>query len=1699
MPEELDRPESESRVNDAEISQPACTAVQLALVSLLKSWGVAPATVTGHSSGEIAAAFAAGLISFRAAVAIAYFRGQAAAQLAQEHDQKGAMLALGTSAEAASTLLQENDEKNGGYATVAAINSPQSVTVSGDESAIANIHKTAEARGSFARRLKVEVAYHSRHMEQAAGSYLASIKPFCNMERPSLDDNNDYSHAMFISSVTGCVAGSDTVDASYWVKNLLQPVRFADAVESIFSMPQNNEVNGEQRKSTNKTSNVVVVEIGPHSALKTPIKQTVDGLRQRSDRQTQFTYMPSLVRGTGGEEALLGLAGDLFCMGSPIDLGPVNQTDHHNSHVLTDLPPYAWDKSARYMLKSRIVRDKLHPGQPYHPLLGWKSPYAEGGEQKFRQVFTLDEMPWIRDHNVGGHVVFPMTGYLSMAIEALRRVTPTLPTTILVREFYAKRSLVIEEDERIDITTKLKEAATGTETFSSTAWAFEILTWSEAHGWTSHCHGRIEPESREMTMESPALKASAPLIGSGDLKERDPKREYATGGPGGTKYGPAFRAMVGLWEGPGCTVMESQLRELDLSLPCDYGSPVSVDPPTLDGMVQGIGPLQETDGKKPAQMPNYVSRFRISNTIPANEKQRLKIVTRLLSYDTKAGSMRISIAAFAQQQHPDSLMPVAEWESVTFRSIGSEDAAGGSTSSLPAGFCWDLVPSLDFAQGSDAAKMLAVDYPFEEDEIARRNQLNCISVYYMDRALKQMAGEDFSQLPSHLSSFLSWAKKSVAQQESAFEAEGEGEGEGENEPSSLLARVSNRDSQGELLCAVGEQLVPILRGEVQPLEIMLKDDMLSRHYENEKANACGNQVLAKCVGHLPDIIPEMHVLEIGAGTGSGTLPVLQELSRGAEESPGFLSYTFTDISTGFFENARTRLAKWSQHITYKKLDIGQDPVPQGFSLEVYDVVIASNVLHATPNLPITLDHVRSLLKPNGKLFLFEGMRHPPLAFPFALLPGWWLSEDEYRSREDGPLLPEETWQRLLSAQGFSGVDGAISDYPCSPEHMLGVLWSTRVGAQEDSHDVGPPITICGPLMDDEEEEFAQVVSEHVADRLGCSSSVKPFMEIDPADDDSFCIFIDSPRNSILRDLPSSESFDALKAALLETTGMLWVVPEDHPPEAATVKGMLRALRLESGSKNLLSLENAPCTSEGTVAIAKLAQRLRDQELTTSDDKDFVWHKGTIHLPRFRPQAAAKEVFASEAGIPFRSMQSVWQGDDVSLEMTVDTAGSPDSIYFRRTDVLRQPVGDDEILVRVEAAGVNFRDLLLVLGSIPWSPPGFEGVGVVVRTGSRVTDVQPGDRVFYGTLEGGSFATHMRMHSWRASKIPDGISSADAASIPVAYSTAVMALMRIARLRKGESVLVHAATGAVGQACIVLAQHLGARIFATAGTPTKREFLRETFGIPRDHIFSSRTPEFRDSILCATDNKGVDVIVNSLSGNLLQETWSLVADFGRFVEIGKRDFLQNSHLAMRPFDRNVTFSGVDLRAYFDKRPQELRECLLEVVDLLQRGIIAPIRPVTTLPVSQIATGLRKLQSGQNVGKIIVTMGPEDSVLAECPPPLAAPSGGLLRPNATYIITGGTGGIGLSLAPWMVDNGARNVVLLGRSGASRNEVKKLLERHEGTEVRMRAVACDVGSRTELEHALQSIQDLPPVRGVVHGALYLRVSCHHSGQIC
>ncbi|MCJ1251296.1 hypothetical protein MMC30_008528 [Trapelia coarctata] len=1683
LAEDLRKSEAEgSRVNDAEISQPACTAVQLGLVMLLRSWGMSPTVVAGHSSGEIAAAYTAGFLSFKTAMAIAFFRGRSTVELHEKSDSiRGGMIALGIDIDTATTLLEST--AGVGRAGIVAINSPNSVTVSGDMSAIDAIEQIANAQGLFNRKLKVGVAYHSHHMELVAASYQAAIEPYCDADRTSTNLNNNKTpdQVVFFSSVTGRRERADTLtSASYWVKNLVSPVRFLEAVQGVVSTAD----------SGSKVANVIV-EVGPHAALKGPINQTLQSMSE-----TQAIYLPTLVRGTDATKTVLGLVGRMFIMGSSLDFAAVNKTNANSACVLTDLPPYEWNKNASYLHKSPISVQKMHPGHTYTPLLGWKMP-SEGNEHTFRQVFTLDEMPWIRDHKVVGDVLFPFSGFVSLAVDAFRTVTGATSelSSVLIRELHVKRGLKVDENQRVDISTKLRPAETGTGTFSSTVWAFEVMTWAESTRWATHVYGRIEAGTADMaTAGSPARTTAEKLLSMAKPTAENAEEEYKVFQKSGVSFGPTFKNMVGLWTAPSTAVHETVLRQIDeaLSLP-SRGSHITVDPPTLDTLFHSaiIVAGKNHQDPRPVFVPVYISRYQISNMIPATAGQKFTTVTHRLGLDEKSGRLHLEFVIFASA--PSGPVPCLEVDMTMQRITQPDNDIEQSMEGLPNGYYESLVPHVGLVDGNTLAEALA-DYDLDHSQLLMRRQFAAVGRHFLAHALKVTANDDRSNMPSHFSKFLRWAKGRVAEFDDL------------QVTSQLIDEVSRGSATGELLCAVGKQIPRILRGQVELLEIMMKDGLLTRHYEDDMATHRGNQALSKYVAGLGELNPKLRILEVGAGTGSATLPILEALSGGDSDkndiSPKFSHYTFTDISSGFFEGARKKLARWPQ-LTYNKLDIGRDPAEQGFDVGTYDLVIATNVLHATPDIQETVRNIRTLLKPGtGKLGILEVVHNDdPVALPFTLLPGWWLVSDDFRGSENGPLMSQDNWHRLFTSNGFSGVEGAIEDWPGAAEHSMSAYWTTRIDEDDDFglddglSDTPKSVTICGPMATPEEMKLAEAVSEAVEQSLGIPApQIQSLSEFDGVQD-SFCIFLDSGKSSFLTTLASEHDFDMLKSILLESNGLLWVTPKNDSPEYSRIKGILRTLRLEDASKKFLQVDTIPDDPvQGAAVVAQLARSLvRDRAPTAFREQEFVWRNGMIHVPRLRRLRETEETFAIEAGVSIRKEQNIWEshGPESAIRMSIDTPGSIDSIYFERHSLTRTSLGDDEIIVKVDAVGVNFRDLLLLLGTIPWSLPGVEGAGTVVQAGSNVSHVQTGDRVLYMVQEGG-FSTYVRMSGLRACKLPQSISAADAASLPTAYSTALMCLDRVARVRRGESVLIHAASGAVGQACIRLAQNIGAVVFATAGSVEKREFLHKTFAIPEDRIYSSRTPEFRQGILNKTDGKGVDVVVNSLSGQLLQETWSLIAEFGRFIEIGKKDVLDNSHLGMRNFYRNVTFTCVDLDQYFVKRPEFLKECLIEIVDMLERKVIGPIQPVTKLPVSEVVSGFRKLQSGNNIGKIVTILGPGEKVMAESPSPLQQ-QGKLLHTNATYVITGGTGGIGRSLVAWMLDNGAANVILLGRSGASNPDVAKIIQQNNqpASGIHVRAIACDVASRAGLGAALDAIKDLPPVRGVIHGSLYLRDS--------
>lgn len=349
--------------------------MQLALVQLLDNWGIQPHSVTGHSSGEIAAAYAADALSFESCLAIAYHRGLSAQKISEDFPGiQGAMLALGTNPNVATGMISALKCTD---VTIACINSPSSITASGTAQAIDELKEAAETRKIFARKLDVDVAYHSAHMKLVAEHYrsaLGKIKP-----SPS-------KKALFYSSLTGVKVNTLALGTTYWVNNLTSPVQFAKAFQSCCSL--------DDGKSLPEHSVTHVVEIGPHSALKAPIR---DILAVAQKKKYKIGYSSALVRKENGVVSIMNLASELFMRGCDVNLAAINLArDIDTRKVLSDLPPYPWNHENKYWHESRITRQQRLGPHPRHDILGCRIPESSDLEPSWRNILRLDDVPWVR-------------------------------------------------------------------------------------------------------------------------------------------------------------------------------------------------------------------------------------------------------------------------------------------------------------------------------------------------------------------------------------------------------------------------------------------------------------------------------------------------------------------------------------------------------------------------------------------------------------------------------------------------------------------------------------------------------------------------------------------------------------------------------------------------------------------------------------------------------------------------------------------------------------------------------------------------------------------------------------------------------------------------------------------------------------------------------------------------------------------------------------------------------------------------------------------------------------------------------------------------------------------------------------------------------------------------------------------------------
>lgn len=573
---------------------------------------------------------------------------------------------------------------------------------------------------------------------------------------------------------------------------------------------------------------------------------------------------------------------------------------------------------------------------------------------------------------------------------------------------------------------------------------------------------------------------------------------------------------------------------------------------------------------------------------------------------------------------------------------------------------------------------------------------------------------------------------------------------------------------------------------------------------------------------------------------------------------------------------------------------------------------------------------------------------------------------------------------------------------------------------------------------------------------------------------------------------TSQGFTNLQRLLTESAGVLWVTRGAYLnatiPTANMAVGLCRTIRSETAAA-IATLDLDPeseLSSQGTEKLI-LEAFAKVFVATEAGDMEYSEKDGALVVPRIINDDAMnlfvhREVQSDSCAPYLQDFASSRR-----LKMNFGTAGALDSLYFHDDQAMEVALGELEIEIDVRATGMNFKDVVIAMGQLSQPYLGIECAGVVSRVGHGVTSLAVGDKVC--AMSHGAYSTVARCPASSAARIPASMSFETAASIPVVYCTAYYGLIDLGRLCEGEKVLIHAAAGGVGQAAIQLAKMQGAEIFATVGSPEKKKFIMESYGIPESHIFSSRDTSFGPSIRDATAGKGVDVIINSLAGDLLRESWDCIGHFGRFIEIGKRDITSNTRLEMTKFEHNATFSSVDLTVLASEKPKRMAATFADVMELFESDTVKPIAPITVFGISQVETAFRLLQSGKTTGKLVVVPKAGEQVKATHP---ANANKEIFRADASYLIIGGTGGLGRSMTKWMVGKGARNVVLISRRARLEGKVQQLaddLKQSVGANVVVKA--CDVTDKDSVQSLIDSCSsELPSIAGVIHAGMVLRV---------
>lgn len=1290
-----------------------------------------------------------------------------------------------------------------------------------------------------------------------------------------------------------------------------------------------------------------------------------------------------------------------------------------------------------------------------------------------------------------------------MAIEASRQLAGDAKLNgFQLRHVSIHRALIIPDTKQgIEVSLSM----TPTEPSSKTkSWRrFYISSYNESSDtWTEHCSGDITVEpakkadlvdnGREAKAEADAQLKAFRWAKDDCTRSINFPMIYKNLQREGLNFGRLFQNLGNVRvSGSGSGTMTGTVSTPDIakSMPKQYTHSHLIHPATMDSMIHMmIAAVIDFNGKSSLdsiRLPTFIRDMWVSADIDSSPKQEFMGHASVTLSGAGKFQGRIQVFDADTKAHCIAMNDIE----LTPLDSRSEDTAKRQLCTRI-----DWKPDVHYLNSKSACDLVPLENASSDQDRVWIQRLQLATMLHVMDALDELKDLDVTTLDLHLRRFHDWMKhmqekllndaiihlpyskfREVACDEFLKE--------------SVHTEVEGHSAEGAITIRMGRNIVGVMRNEIDPLDLMFGQDNIMEDVYKE-----GLQLydLPKYLQNHLTLLRHKHsglnILEVGGGTGSFTAEILAVLSPESDPAEGSIaSYTFTDISSGFFDKARRRFQPWSSIMDFKTMDIGKNPVEQGLQPGTYDLIFAGNVIHATADLNNALRNLRSLLRPGGQLIMQEGIRQDFLWYPlvFGQLPGWWLGNEPVR--QWCPYIPSCEWNKLLVNSGFSGVD---IEYPSSSEEDLtwqSILVSTAVTPPNvSSQDIF--------ILTRGSSTTADAVKK-LQDLLRRKGEFRNVNVVEPSElnrvtgSNSLCISLIDLETPYLSDIKQKD-FVALRSMLMECPNILWVTNSSAQPLTSMSLGLLRTVRWErdADGSNIVTLDVDDSSVTSGIDLASWTERIGNHQFsaTVAADRhaEYRLRDGTLEVGRLREWQEPDDFLAAQTSSSKSELKCLAEIDR-PIELDLSSLGTPNPHWSTDTSC-EDPIRSMEIEVEVRAVGLNPDS-----NSVN---PSNEAAGVVKRIGSGVEKFAPGDHVVFltGDKRKSCFRTVARLDQRLAAKMAPEMSFDVAASFPSVFVTVLYGLRNVAKLSKGQTIFIHDGASPLGQAAIQYAITTGATVLATVSTVEDQKFLTSQYGLPEDQVFSRQIDSFTRGIMRCTHGDGADVVFDTLAGEILQESLACVAAFGSFLHVGKiGQKLNKTTLDLSSVRPNVTITNLDIASLAQHRPHLIGDLLMKAMDMYKEGEIDQTQPLTVKDFTKIGKRDQAPDiSKGRVGKVVFKYDPSDliAVIPDAPPPFKFDG------EATYVLAGGLGGLGRSLARWMAARGAKSLVFLSRSGRVSPDVAEMLDDVKGAGCKARIFICDVAN----VHHVQSVVEecaasLPPIKGCIQCSMTLRV-CRH-----